>query len=140
MKLQDKQKTLLLNLFNQETDGSLPEMSIRFEDADHLKEAMAFLSAHGHGDMKNLNEFVTEEQHMLLHHLFDLPDLGACVLGNTINLDFRTGKSWSRKSIESLVRVLDEMKLKYKATRADLDEEGIFFPMNEREFFSSCFN
>ena len=160
MKILDKQKIKLLKLFSQEADGSLPEVSIDFNDADHLAEAVSFLTAHGkidsdqsiwsEKDQKELrysdvpkklfDETLTDSQHVQLRSLFDLPELGMTVLGKSIFLDFETGESWNSKSINGLVKVLGEMKENYKATKTSLDEEGIFFLDQQKEFFEDCFN
>jgi hypothetical protein len=153
-------KVKLLEMFSRATDGSLPEITVNFADNEQRQKTVLFLvdSAKVNQDRTLWSEelqkdvecrdfskqafikMLATDHHIQLHGLFNLPEIGLGIFDGCLTLDFRTGKDWNKKSINSLVELLSDLKNRFNATSVTLDDDGLFFFDQEIEFFKACFN
>lgn len=147
-------------MFSRANDGSLPEITVSFANNEQRQKTVLFLvnrakinqditlwSEELQKDIEcqNLSKqaftmMLATDHHIQLHELFNLPEIGLGIFDGCLTLDFRTGKDWSKKSINGLVELLSDLKNKFNATSITLDNDSLFFCDQEIEFFKACFN
>lgn len=158
--IESNAKIKLLEMFSRATDGSLPELTVNFVDNEQRQKTVLFLvdrakvnqnitlwseELQREVECRGLSKqafikMLTTNHHIQLHKLFDLPEIGLGIFDGCLTLDFRTGKDWSKKSINGLVELLSDLKNKFNATSITLDDDGLFFFDQEIEFFKEYFN
>lgn len=123
-------------------DGTLPEISIFFENKESLAKAIGILIANANlaassmaregsrkreliSDKYGLQEVISmiqEGRHLLLKKSYGLPDLGLGVLEDTLRIDFKPGDEWSDDQIARLTEVLRKLRERAGASEIYLDE------------------
>ena len=123
-------------------DGTLPEISILFENKESLGKAIGILIANANlaassmareGSRKrelisdkygllDVISMIQEGRHLLLKKSYGLPDLGLGVLEDTLRIDFKPGDEWSDEQIARLTEVLRKLRERAGASEIYLDE------------------
>jgi hypothetical protein len=141
-KLESEQVVCFCSEMRAKFDGTLPEISIYFEDSERLQQAVELFVRNSNiplgtmcriGSKKreqiagkyttaDLLRLIREGQHVLLKKCFGLPDIGIGVLEESLRLDFRPGPEWSDEQIVRLFETLRVIKDKIAVSDIYLDE------------------
>ncbi|NBX17644.1 MAG: hypothetical protein EBR09_09785 [Proteobacteria bacterium] len=123
-------------------DGTLPEISVLFENRESLGRAIGILIANANlaassmaregsrkreliSDKYGLQDvilMIQEGRHLLLKKSYGLPDLGVGVLEDSLRIDFKPGDEWNDEQITRLADVLRKLRERSGAKEIYLDE------------------
>lgn len=123
-------------------DGTLPEISVLFENRESLGRAIGILIANANlaassmaregsrkremiADKYGLQDvilMIQEGRHLLLKKSYGLPDLGVGVLEDSLRIDFKPGDEWNDEQITRLADVLRKLRERSGAKEIYLDE------------------
>jgi hypothetical protein len=141
-KLESDQVACFCQEMRAQFDGTLPEISIYFEDAQRLQSAIEIFLKNANIPLSTMcregsrrreqlsGKYTTPEllrlvqngQHLLLKKSFGLPDLGIGVLEDSLRIDFRPGPEWNDEHIVRLCETLRVVREKVSVTDIYLDE------------------
>jgi hypothetical protein len=141
-KLESEQVVCFCSEMRAKFDGTLPEISIYFDDSERLLQAVELLIRNsnipqgtmcrmgsnkrvqlsGKYSTADLLRLIRDGQHVLLKKSFGLPDIGIGVLEESLRLDFRPGPEWSDEQIVRLFETLRVIKDKVAVSDIYLDE------------------
>ena len=158
--IDEKAKKGLLEIFSEDTDGSLPEITITFNKANQWRKAIYFVSDRCEIDQnttlwsevlqkdiecKDLpkKDFIKKlkvTNHFMVSNLYNMPDLGIFIDDDSLFLDFMTGKDWTLESIGGLINFCQDLKKEFDIKSFTLDDDGIRYGKETKDFFNSCFN
>lgn len=141
-KFESAQVACFCNEMRAQFNGTLPEISIYFDDSERMLQAVELFIKNSNiplgtmcrmGSKKreqfaskytpaDLLRIVREGQHVLLKKSFGLPDIGLGVLEDSLRLDFRPGPEWSDEQIIRLFETLRVIRDKVSISDIYLDE------------------